>query len=243
MRNLFLLLTCLFASATSFAQIDSLESQRCLYYLYSGKVYLGDSLQYIQPVLGNAQIRIGDNTHLADSVMYFKDRTGLYVNTKYSTTTYTSEFAVRTISGKYNYYVQVNPAKYTKFKELGQNLNEMPLKGKTYFSLGYNDPLPASGANLYKSFGTNTAAKADVEKLHKYNRLATTLLLSGAAAFTAGMVINILKDQDPQDSYLSANSPAIIGAGAGIALVATGVFVISKSPSREDIIKKANSIY
>ncbi len=243
MRNFILLIALLFTSASSFSQIDSLGSNRDFYYLYNGKIILGDSLQYLQPVLGNAQICIGDSKHIADSIMFFKDKTGFYVNTKYSTTTYTSEFAVRTISGKYNYFVQVSSKTYNNAKYSGQDLSTIPLKGKTYFSLGYNDPLPANSFNLYKSLHANSAAQPDVTKLRNYNRLAATFLLGGAAAFTAGMLANALKEQDPNETYLYANYPAIIGGCTGIALVATGVFIIAKSPSREEIIRKANSIY
>lgn len=243
MRNFILLIALLFTSATSFSQIDSLGSKHDFYYLYNGKIILGDSLQYIQPVLGNAQICIGDSKFLADSIMFFKDQTGFYVNTKYSTTTYASEFAVRTISGKYNYFVQVSSKTYNKAKAAGQDLTTIPLKGKTYFSLGYNDPVPANSTNLYKSLHENSAAQADVKKLRNYNRLATAFLLGGAAAFTTGMLANALKKQDPNETYMYANYPALIGGGVGVALVATGVFIIAKSPSREEIIRKANSIY
>lgn len=243
MRNSVILIALLFISAATFGQIDSLKSKRDFFYLYNGKAVLGNELVYSQPVLGNAQISIGDQTFPADSIMFYKDKTGFYVNTKYSTSTYTSEFAIRTVSGKYNYYVQVSSKQYNQAKESDINLSETKLKGKSYFSLGYNDPVPANTPNIYKCFEKNSAAQADVQKLRKYNRAGTALLLAGVASFGAGMLVNSFVEQDPNNTFLYKNMPAIIGGSIGTIFVATGVFVIAKSPSREEIIRKANSIY
>lgn len=243
MRNSIILIALLFTSAVSFGQIDSLKSKRDLFYLYNGKAVLGNELVYTQPVLGNAQLSIGDQTFPADSIMFYKDKTGLYVNTKYSTSTYTSEFAVRTVSGKYNYFVQISSKQYNQAKAQGIDLSETKLKGKSYFSLGYNDPVPANTPNIYKCFEQNSAAQADVHKLRKYNRIGTALLLAGVASFSAGMLANVINEQDPNNTFLYKNLPAITGGAIGTVFVATGVFVIAKSPSREEIIRKANSIY
>ena len=57
------------------------------------------------------------------------------------------------------------------------------------------------------------------------------------------MLVNALQEQDPNNTFLYKNLPAITGSSIGTLLVATGVIVIAKSPSREDVVRKANSIY
>jgi len=240
MHKSYLVVALLFISVLGHAQIDSLNSKRSFYYLYEGKAVLGDSLHFSQPVIGNAFITVDGIWDNVNDIMFFKDETGLYVNAKYSNSGYRSEFAVRTVAGKYNYYIQIPINKYLDAKSSGLQLGEKTKKGKSYIALGYNDPVPANASNIYKIMKNNPVVGADAKKLRNYNRWGTACMFVGIGAIAAGIGMNINREIDPYD-YLTSYAPTIAGVTTGVVFVATGSFIILKSPDREEIVRKANA--
>jgi hypothetical protein len=221
---------------SSYAQIDSVASASNFYYMYNGTAIVGQNLRFHQPILGCATVEINGIRNPADSIMFLKDDSGLYVNTRYSTNTLQTGFALRTISGKYNYYRQV--------KGVGKEYADTAKlkRGQSYIALGYDDPIAASARNINKIFAGNYIVQNDLAKLRKHNAISAALFVAGIASAATGIAANIAKESDPRETPFFANMPAIIGGVSGAALITVGSIVIAKSPDREDIVRKANNL-
>lgn len=242
MRSFLLLVLSICSIISVQAQSDSLNTTRNFYHLYDGKMVFGDSLYYNQPVIGDATINIDGQYDYVDSIMFFQDEVGFFVNTKYSNSRYLSEFAVRTIKGKYNYYIQVPIKKYQIAKSTKADISAFTEKGRAFIGLEYNDPVPANASNMYKALHTNPMVEKDVTKLRRHSRWGTSLILLGVSTVTAGFVYNASQSRDVKDSALQEHFPAIVGGVVGSACIVSGSIIIAKSPNREDIIRKANSL-
>lgn len=244
MKVIFITLCFSIFSALIIAQ--EVNERKPYYILYSNsEIQYCDIIEYKKPVFGSAYFLIDSRKFEPSRIMFYKDATGFWANTKNLSSSGVPGFVPRVIKGNINLYEKVFYGQHAAPSPTGVGFyGGMGYKRiHNYYNIGFDELKKANYKNLNLDLADNMESMLHLNKYKSLRNTETGLYIAGGALTVLGFatLIHKTKDWDGTDAMPEPNVTAnlvvifsgVLCAGSG------GIFHLSKPKH----LRKAIEVY